>query len=123
MKPIMGMAIVGLLLRAWANYRTENRAVLSLVGRSPTTLRQWLGITTIYVFVPTAENLQPNQIAAFKREILQLNLADKARWLTAFLQRCRNSMNSSCQISRLLEKNHAWSILLSINEVCNSLKL
>ena len=73
---------------------------------------QWLGLTTIYVFVPTAENLQPNQIAAFKRETLQLNLADKARWLTVFLQRCSNSMNSSCQISRLLEKNHGLSYYL-----------
>ncbi len=50
----------------------------TLVGRTPTTLRQWLCLTTIYVFVPTAENLQPNQIAAFKRETLQLNLADNA---------------------------------------------
>ena len=29
MKLIMGVAIAGLLLRAWANYQTENRPVLS----------------------------------------------------------------------------------------------
>ncbi len=55
------------------NFFVFAKARLALVGRSPTTLCQWLGLTTIYVFVATAENLQPNQIAAFKRETLQLN--------------------------------------------------
>ena len=44
-----------------------------------------LGISTCSSFVPTARNLQPNQIAAFKWETLQLNLADKASWDTVFL--------------------------------------
>ncbi len=49
---------------------------------------QWLGITTIYVFVPTAENLQPNQIAVFKWESLQLNFADKAIIISASAKSC-----------------------------------
>ncbi len=54
----------------------------------------WLGISTSSSFV----QLQPNQIAAFKWETLQLNLADE---LTVFLWRCY------CQISRLLGKKHS----------------
>ncbi len=51
-------------------------------------------------------------------ETLQLNLAGKARWLSVYFSR---DSNSSCQISRLLEKKLAWSILVKFYKLLDSL--